>query len=134
MKTSKTSKASTFFRYEFSDESGRREGGDIFEFATLAEVQSMTAEILKVAQSDKVAVNLTIGGEGPFFGFLKNVGMSRKDAEKEFVDRDLAPVAAGKAPGANKAGKKTGAKKTPAKKSAKAAAAKDSKKNRKAKK
>lgn len=122
----KTSKSSTFFRYEFSDESGRPEGGDIFQFATLAEVQAMTTEILKVAQSDKVAVNLTIGGEGPFFGFLKNVGMSRKDAEKELVDRDLAPVAAGKAPG----GKKSAAKKT----TKKAAAPKGSKKKKKKKK
>ena len=35
---------------------------------------------------------MTIGTEKPFFGFLKNVGMSREAVESEIVDRDLAPV------------------------------------------
>ncbi len=87
------SKNTVFLRYEFTNESGRPEGGDIFEFTTLGEVQDMVGQILKVAQSDSVTVNLTIGAEKPFFGFLKAVGMSRKDAELEMVPAELAPVA-----------------------------------------
>lgn len=85
----KKNKSSIFLRYEFSDESGLPEGGDIFRLSSMSKVQEMTAEIIKVANSDGVTVNLTIGGETPFYGFLKNVGVSRQDAEKELVDHDF---------------------------------------------
>ena len=99
-----------YIRYEFSNKSGKPEGGDIFQFSSMSEIQEMEAEILQVTQSDQVAVNLTIGHEKPFFGFLKNVGMSRKDAEKEIVDPDLAPVQSPKKQTKKKAKKPTASK------------------------
>jgi hypothetical protein len=85
----KTTKSPIFFRYEFSDEAGRPEGGDVFKYATQSKVQAMVAEILKVAHSDQVTVNLTIGFEKPFFGFLKNSGLNRQDVEKEMVKSEI---------------------------------------------
>jgi hypothetical protein len=81
----KNTKSPIFFRYEFSDETGSPEGGDVFKYETQAKVQSMVKQIIKVAHSDQVTVNLTIGFEKPFFGFLKNSGLSRQDVEKEMV-------------------------------------------------
>jgi hypothetical protein len=81
----KKTKSPIFFRYEFSDETGSPEGGDVFQYESPAKVQSMVKQILKVAHSDQVTVNLTIGFEKPFFGFLKNSGLSRQDIEKEMV-------------------------------------------------
>lgn len=114
----KNSKKSVFLRYEFSDETGKPEGGDIFEFKSTSEVLEMAEKIVKVAQADQVAVNLTIGQEKTFFGFLQNVGISYEDAETEMVDRDVAPI--GKTQGTKKkaSGKKGSAKKS-SKKSAK---------------
>jgi len=90
----KKSKKSIYVRYEFSNEAGRPEGGDVLKFSSLKDIQEMTADILKVAQTDNVTVNLTIGQEIPFFGFLKKVGMSRKTVEKEMIDLDavMAPI------------------------------------------
>ncbi len=98
---SKNSKG-IFFRYEFSNETGKLEGGDIFEFPNIAKVLTLLGKIIKVAHGDEVAVNITMGREKPFFGFLKNVGISRADAEREMVH----PVA--------KTAKKAAAKKKPA--------------------
>ena len=78
-------KNSVYLRYEFSDEKGALEGGDIFEFASLKEVQGMVGKILKVANSDRVAVSIVVGEDLPFYGFLGNVGINREDAEKEIV-------------------------------------------------
>lgn len=79
-------KNSIYFRYEFSNEKGKPEGGDIFEFSSLKQVEEMITEVLKVAKLDGVAVNLTVGTEKPFVGFLKNAGMTRKDIDSERVD------------------------------------------------
>ncbi len=107
----KKNKSTIYFRYEFTDESGRPEGGDIFQFSTMNEVQEMAAEIVKVAQSDQVAVNLTIGEKTPFFGFLKKVGMNKKAVEMEMVEDSITPFTApAKAP-KKKAKAKTKAKK-----------------------
>ncbi len=116
----KKAKSPVYFRYEFSDERGHPEGGDIFEFPSFKNALEMADEILKVAQGDKVAVNLTVGTEKPFFGYLGNSGLSRKAAEKEMVKQETAPL-----PAKAKAGKsaKTAApakKKAPATKKAKA--------------
>jgi hypothetical protein len=108
-----------YFRYEFSDETGLPEGGDTFKYATLAEVQDMAGKILEVAESDGVTVNFTIGTEGPFFGFLENVGLSRKDAEKEIVEPEKS-AKSGKSSGTAKASKKKTSKKAVSKKTAKA--------------
>jgi hypothetical protein len=114
----KKAKGTIYFRYEFSNEAGSPEGGDIFQFSTLTEVQEMTTEILKVAQSDNVAINLTIGEEKPFFGFLKKVGMSRQDVEKEIVDEDFSPSSSEKK-ASKKPSKKKSASKTKVKSKAK---------------
>ena len=119
----KKPKSPIYFRYEFSDEAGLPEGGDVFQFASMTDVEEMTQKILKVAKSDQVAVNLTIGHEGPFFGFLDKVGMSRKDVEEEMADLALAPVGSQK-----KSPKKKSAKKAPAKKASKGAAKSKAKK------
>lgn len=84
----KKSKKSTYLRYEFTNKKGALEGGDIFSFATTAEAKAMITKILKVAHSDQVTVNLTIGPKASFFGFLKNVGMTQKDLDHEMVDPD----------------------------------------------
>jgi len=105
-----------YFRYEFSDESGKPEGGDIFQFSTQAKVMAMIGKILKVAQSDNVAVNLTIGQEESFFGYLNEMGLSREDAETEMVDLTIIPAAAKKSSVKKKAAKKKPAKKKASKK------------------
>jgi hypothetical protein len=92
----KKSKESIYFRYEFSDETGTPEGADIFEFSNFAKAEAMATEILKVAHGDQVAVSLTIGREKPFFKFLDAAGLSRKDAELEFVNQKAAKTAAKK--------------------------------------
>jgi hypothetical protein len=112
----KKSKNSVYIRYEFSNKAGTPEGGDIFEFTTLSEVQEMVSEVLKVAQIDDVAVNLTIGGKKPFYGFLKKSGMGREQIDSEIVEVDMAPIAKAspapkKAKKAKKAAKKSKAKK-----------------------
>jgi hypothetical protein len=113
----KKAKTPIYFRYEFSDEVGYPEGGDIFEFASFKDALAMAADILKVAQGDKVAVNLTVGTEKPFFGYLGNSGLSRKAAEKEMVNQGTeAMPAKGKAAKAKPTKKKAPAKKAPAKK------------------
>ncbi len=104
----KKSKGSIYFRYEFSDETGTPEGADIFEFSNFAKAQAMAGEILKVAHGDQVAVSLTIGREKPFFKFLDSAGLSRKDAEMEFVNQKAAQASA---KGAKKATKKKASKK-----------------------
>ena len=48
----KKSSAPIYIRYEFSNKSGTPEGGDVFQFSSMSEVYEMTADILKVAQSD----------------------------------------------------------------------------------
>jgi len=113
----KTNK-SIYLRYEFSDEKGTLEGGDIFEFTSMDDIQEMASKILEVAYSDKVAVNLMIGEEKPFYGFLGNVGITREDAEKELVDRDEAPISSNKKSAPKKTSKKASkkAKKTSKKK------------------
>lgn len=99
-------KSPIYLRYEFSDEAGNPEGGDIFQFNSLPKVQEMLENVLKVAQSDNVTVNLTVGEETSFFGFLKKAGVSRKDAEREMVDADLAPMSSTKKPPKKKAAPK----------------------------
>jgi hypothetical protein len=89
----KKSKNTMYIRYEFSNESGTPEGGDVFEFSSIQDIQEMASEIIEVAQKDKVSVNLTIGGEKPFFGFLKSVGLSREHVEAEIVQADDMPPA-----------------------------------------
>jgi hypothetical protein len=88
-----------YFRYEFSDESGCPEGGDIFQFSSLKELQKMLGEVIGVAQEDGVTVSLTVGQDDLFFKFLKNTGLSQKEVEKEMVDSSISPfVAEKKAP------------------------------------
>ena len=114
----KKAKNPVYFRYEFSDEKGRPEGGDIFEFPSFKSALEMAADILKVAQGDEVAVNLTVGTEKPFFGYLANSGLSRKAAEKEMVNQEVLAAPAKAKPAKNKAPAK---KKVPAKKAKSAA-------------
>ena len=78
-------KSSIYLRYEFSNESGKPEGGDIFEFVSLQDAREMTSQILEVAKGDDVAVNLTIGSKKAFFGLLGNLGLKKHDAEAELV-------------------------------------------------
>ena len=80
----KQTKKSVFLRYEFSNEAGQLEGGDIFEFPSNREAIAMSADILKIASQDGVAVHITVGAEKPFYGLLKNYGMTAAqiDAEK----------------------------------------------------
>lgn len=105
-------KSPIYLRYEFSDEAGKPEGGDIFEFTHFKEVGEMISEILEVAHGDEVALNLTIGEKGPFFGFLTASGMSKKDIEKEMVDLDLAPISTQATKKTKKATKKVAKKAT----------------------
>ena len=112
----KKNKNTIYLRYEFSDETGRPEGGDVFQYDTLNKAQEMAAEIFKVAQSDQVTVNLTIGTESSFFGFLENVGLSRADVEKEMVEADMEPMKKVKAKAASKKTSKKSATKKKAKK------------------
>jgi|GEM_PF-3494362 len=67
----KQTKKSVFLRYEFSNEAGQLEGGDIFEFPSNREAIAMSADILKIASQDGVAVHITVGAEKPFYGLLK---------------------------------------------------------------
>ena len=114
----KKAQSTIYVRYEFSDEKGTPEGGDVFQFTTMNDVLKMTADILKVAHSDGVAVNLTIGEETSFFGFLNEVGMNRKAVEKEMVALDLtsAPKKTAKTEKTTKKKAKTQPKKTTKKK------------------
>jgi hypothetical protein len=112
----KKTKSPIFFRYEFSDEAGVPEGGDVFQYATHAKVQAMVAEILKVAHSDQVTVNLTIGFEKPFFGFLKHSGLSRQDVEKEMVRQETVASAIAIAPLSKKSSQAKSSKKSKTKK------------------
>ena len=111
----KKAKSPIYLRYEFSDEVGHPEGGDIFEFPSFKHALEMADEILKVSHGDDVAVNLTIGTEKPFFGYLGNSGLSRKAAEKEMVNQE-APLAKAKPQSKAKAKAKPATKKAPAKK------------------
>ncbi len=80
----------------------------------------MTAEIIEVAKSDGVTVNLTIGAEKVFYSFMKNVGMGKNDVDKELIVQELNPFPSknAKKPAAKKSAKKN-AKKKPAKKAKK---------------
>lgn len=116
----KKQKGGIFLRYEFSDETGNPEGGDVFEFSSPREFQSMLGQILKVAHADGVAVNLTIGEETPFFGYMKNGGLSREDISREMVSKEELMAGAGtKKKATKKAATKKVAKKSVAKKSKK---------------
>ncbi len=103
----KTTRAPIYFRYEFSDETGRPEGGDIFQFSSLKELQKMLGEVIGVAQEDGVTVSLTIGQDDHFFKFLKNIGLSQKEVAKEMVAPAVIPfMAEKKAPKPKRAKKK----------------------------
>lgn len=75
-----------YFRYEFSDESGRPEGGDIFPFSSMKELKKMLSDVVSVAQEDGVTVSVTIGQDDHFFNYLKNTGLSQKEVDAEMVD------------------------------------------------
>ena len=81
----KNSKKPIYIRYEFSNEAGRPEGGDILTFNTLGAAQAFIAEAFEVSLGDDVTVNLTAGRDKSFFGFLKSAGIDRKSAEEEIV-------------------------------------------------
>jgi hypothetical protein len=110
----KTNKA-ICLRYEFTNEKGVREGGDIFEYSTLKQAESMIGEILKVTLSDGVAVNITVGETKPFVGFLKNVGLTQEQIDAEKVD--LSKVEASEKSTSKKASQKKASKKKTSKKS-----------------
>jgi hypothetical protein len=110
----KKAKKSIYLRYEFTNEKGMREGGDIFEYSTLNQAQSMISEILKVTLSDGVAVNITLGEDKPFMGFLKGAGLTQEQIDAEKVD--FAAVSETKKKAAPKAAKKS-SKKSSSKKS-----------------
>jgi hypothetical protein len=114
-------KTTVYVRYEFSNEAGHPEGGDILKFSSVKDVQDFTSEILAVANGDEVTVNLTVGTEKPFFGFLKAAGMNREDAEKEMVNQDEFALPSEKKTKkvSKKATKKPAAKKAVAKKAKK---------------
>lgn len=104
----KKAKNSIYLRYEFTNEKGKMEGGDIFEYSTLSQAQAMISEILKVTLSDGVAVNITLGQAKPFMGFLTNVGLTQEQIDAEKVDlKSLPPQKS-----AQKSVKKTAKKKT----------------------
>jgi len=92
----KNGKRMIYLRYEFSNESGKPEGGDIFEYVSTRDAIAMMSKALKVAHGDGVAVHFTVGEEKPFFGFLKAGGLSRKYAESEMVAPRRAPAQAKK--------------------------------------
>lgn len=98
----KKTKKSICLRYEFTNEKGVREGGDIFEYSTLKQAEAMISEILKVTLSDGVAVNITFGETKPFVGFLKDIGLTQAQVDAEKVD-----LAATSAPKKKTAPKKT---------------------------
>ena len=89
MQNKKKNKSPIYIRYEFSDEAGRPEGADILEIASMKKVQDLAVEILKVAHSDGVSVNITVGEKKPFFAYLKDSGISVAAAEKEMIDTEL---------------------------------------------
>lgn len=111
----KKAKSPIYFRYEFSDEAGMPEGGDIFKLGSMKELQEMVSEILKVAHSDNVAVNLTIGEQTPFIGFLKKAGMSKEDIAQEQVEENPSIALPSKG-SSKKSPKKTSTSKTKKKK------------------
>ena len=97
-----------YFRYEFSDEAGRPEGGDIFRFASMANLKKMMTEVIAVAESDGVCVSFTIGKGEQFFKLLNNLGLSQKEVENEMVDSTLIPFLGDeKAPKSQKTAKST---------------------------
>jgi hypothetical protein len=100
----KKTKKAICLRYEFTNEKGVREGGDIFEYSSLKQAEAMIGEILKVTLSDDVAVNITLGATKPFVGFLKNVGLTQDQIDAEKVDPSAAPASEKK--GQKKASKK----------------------------
>jgi hypothetical protein len=112
----KKAKKSIYLRYEFTNEKGLREGGDIFEYSTLNQAQSMISEILKVTLSDGVAVNITLGESKPFMGFLKGAGLTQEQIDAEKVD--LAAISTPKQKAGQKQAKKA-SKKASKKKAAK---------------
>jgi hypothetical protein len=101
----KNTKKSIALRYEFSNETGLLEGGDIFEFPSVAYAIKMTSDILKVAAQDGVAVHITVGEPKPFHGLLKNYGMTDAQIAAERVPAPTAKTATPKTK------KKTAAKK-----------------------
>jgi hypothetical protein len=82
----KKTRKSIYLRYEFTNEKGIREGGDIFEYNSLSEAEAMIGEILKVTLSDGVAVNITLGESKPFIGFLTNAGLTQEQIDAERVE------------------------------------------------
>jgi hypothetical protein len=101
-------KKSVFLRYEFTNEAGQLEGGDIFELPSIREANAMSVDILKVANQDGVAAHITVGFEAPFYGLLRNYGMTDAQINAEKVTAP-APAAA---PAKSKAKKVAPAKKT----------------------
>lgn len=99
-------KKSIYFRYEFSDESGQPEGGDIFRFDSVGEVQAMVRKVIEVAQGDQVAVHITLGGEVPFFGMMQSGGLSQRDLEAEMADQASAKKKTAKKKAAKKKARK----------------------------
>ena len=95
-KSVKKTKSPIYFRYEFSDESGCPEGGDIFQFVSTVQLQKMMGKVLDVAQSDGVTVSFIIGQGDHFFSFLKNTGLTQKEVENEMVDPSVIPLSADK--------------------------------------
>ncbi len=85
----KKMKKPVFLRYEFSNETGSLEGGDIFTLASNREASVMTSKILKVANEDGVAVHITTGFEKPFYGLLKSYGMTSAQIDAEKVTAPL---------------------------------------------
>lgn len=103
-------KKPTFLRYEFSDEKGRLEGGDIFEFTSIAQLQKLMSAVIDVADGDGVSISLTIGKEETFFNFLKNQGLTQKEISAEMTDISELPSMKekkAKKPAAKKVAKKT---------------------------
>lgn len=84
-------KSPIYFRYEFSDETGCPEGGDIFQFSSTTELQKFMSEVIDVAESDGVIVSFMVGQGDHFFKFLKNSGLTQKEIEAEMVDPCLIP-------------------------------------------
>lgn len=87
-------KKAMYLRYEFSDEKGIPEGGDIFEFESRNDVQKMISEIIGVAMGDGVSVSIAVGEKATFWPFLEKMGISRKAAEQELVTAEVEFVTA----------------------------------------
>ncbi|MBC7692917.1 MAG: hypothetical protein H7222_14235 [Methylotenera sp.] len=78
-----------YLRYEFSDEKGTPEGGDIFEFESRNDVQKMISEIIGVAMADGVSVSIAVGEKSTFYPFLGHMGISQSAAEQEMVTAEV---------------------------------------------